>query len=584
MSEEKLFHNSAAMPETAKDRFFRLLGLYQSGQFAQAETEVEKALRQTPKDPNLLHLAAQLAEGLGRREEAAIFYRKALDAHPEWLEASFNLARILNVTNKKEEAIGLLLGLTDKHPEKAELWEALARLEQTGGNLPRAAACWRKLLDVRPDYAEGKGQYALCLRQLCDWKDVPKADFSLSPQVVLSLSDDPEMQRISAQRLVARRFSSIKPLPPLPPRSHERLRVGYLSSDFHEHATARLMAELFSLHDRSHFEIFLYSYGVEDNSAIRVRLKREAEHFVDLSAFTPLDCARKMREDEIDILVDLKGHTHGGRLDILAYRPAPVQMHWLGFPATTGAQFIQYFVGDPTTLPVAAEEHFTEKVLRLPQTYQINDRQKKIADAKPRSAYGLPEKAFVLASFNQTYKITPEMFDLWCGLLREWPEAVLWLYESNPYAPDHLRLEAQARGVDPSRLFFAPPAPQEEHLARYLAVDLALDTFPVGGHTTTSDALWAGTPVVTMSGQSFVSRVAASLLRAAELPLLVTSSPEEYEKRVLDLARNKAALDSIRNHLRTKRDALPLFDTPRFVKDWEKALLSCAPPSAKSSS
>lgn len=572
------------MPENIKDRFFRLLSLYQAGQFSQAEEDVGKALRQVPKDPNLLHLAAQIAESLGQRKEATEFYRRALASHPDWMEATFNLARVLSHQGEKEEAIRIFSSLAEKHPEKAESWEALARLEQSCGKLPQAAAHWRALLSLRPDYAEGRGQYYLCLRQLCEWRERIEIDSTLSPQILLTLSDDPELQRIAAQRYVARYFSSIKPLPPTPPRKHERLRVAYLSSDFHEHATSRLMAELFSLHARSQFEIFIYSYGVEDGSDIRARLKREVEHFVDLSASTPLECAKKIREDEIDILIDLKGHTHGGRLDILAYRAAPVQMHWLGFPATTGAQFIQYFVGDPTTIPVAAEEHFTEKVLRLPHTYQINDRQKKIGGAKSKSAYGLPEEAFVLASFNQAYKITPEIFDIWCGLLRELPEAILWLYESNPYASDNLRREAQTRGVDPSRLFFAPPAPQEEHLARYHTVDLALDTFPVGGHTTTSDALWAGTPVVTMAGQSFVSRVAASLLRAAEMPLLVTSSPEEYERRVLDLVRNKAALESIRNQLKTKRDALPLFDTPRLVKDWEKALLSCAPPSAKSSS
>ncbi len=587
VSEEKFVHNSAAMPETAKERFFRLLALYQAGQIAKAEAELEKALRQTPKDPNLLHLAAQVAESADNNVQAASFYRRALVALPDWPEATFNLARVLNKSNEetaKEEAVELLTNFARNHPKKTEAWETLARLEQASGKLPQAAAHWRELLSLRPDYTEGRGQYYLCLRQLCDWRETPEIDEALAPQIVVMLSDEPELQRLAAQKAVARRYSGIKPLPPPPPRAHKRLRVGYLSSDFHEHATLRLMAELFALHDRGAFEIFIYSYGIEDGSELRARLKREAEHFIDLAALTPLQCAQKIREDEIDVLIDLKGHTHGGRLDVLAYRPAPVQMHWLGFPGTTGAQFIQYFVGDSTTIPIAAEEHFTEKVLRMPHTYQINNRQKRIGETKPKSAYGLPEDSLVLASFNQTYKITPETFDLWCDLLHELPSAVLWLHATNAFAPDNLRREAEKRGIDPSRLVFAANAPQEDHLARYCAVDLALDTFPVGGHTTTSDALWAGVPVVTREGRSFASRVAASLLRAAEMPLLVTSSPEEYRKRVLDLAHNKAALDSIRNHLKTKRDALPLFDAPRFVKDWEKLLSSCAPTFAKSSS
>jgi len=567
----------------AKKRFFDLLDLVRSGRLLEATKGLRKALTVAPEDPNLLHLAAQLAERQGDRPAAAAFYRRALTVHPGWLEATFNLARLLNMSPdeaQRREALVLLADLAVRNPARADLWEALARLEEQQNLLPDSAIHWRKALALRPDNPEGRGQYLFCCRAQADWQETPKPDANLPPSITTVLFDDPALQKQAAQLYCAKRFSAIKPLPRLPGRTHERLRVGYLSSDFHAHATAFLMAELFTLHDRSRFEVFVYSYGVDDQSAIRTRIKTEAEHFTELNVLTPQQCAECIRADEIDILIDLKGHTTGGRLDILAYRPALVQAHWLGFPGTTGAAFIDFFFADATTAPANSEAFFTEKLVRLPHCYQINDRQKRIGTPKPKRAYGLPEDALVLASFNQTYKITPELFSVWCEVLAALPDAVLWLFESNAYAPENLRREAQARGIDPARLIFAKPWPLDAHLARYSAVDLALDTFPVGGHTTTSDALWTGTPVITMQGQSFVSRVAASVLRAAELPLLVTSSPEEYRQRILDFAHNKAARDSIRHHLQSKRETLPLFDTPRFVRDWEESLLSCVKPLA----
>ena len=270
----------------------------------------------------------------------------------------------------------------------------------------------------------------------------------------------------------------------------------------------------------------------------------------------------------------MKGHTHGSRLDILAFCPAPIQLHWLGFPATTGAAFLNGFIADPITVPKGAESGFTETVYRMPHSYQINDREKNVAPPKDKVEYGLPATSFILASFNQTYKITPEIFSIWCDILKETPEAVLWLYESNSYAIENLQREAQQRGVDPSRLFFAKPLPQEEHLARYHVVDIALDTFPVGGHTTTSDALWVGAPVITLAGEGFVSRVAASLLSAVNLGYLITTSPEQYKSEITKLIKDDEKRGEIRNQLRMKKMILPLFDTPLFVNAFEKLILS----------
>jgi predicted O-linked N-acetylglucosamine transferase (SPINDLY family) len=283
--------------------------------------------------------------------------------------------------------------------------------------------------------------------------------------------------------------------------------------------------------------------------------------------------AERIRKDEIDFLIDLKGHTRGGRLDILARRPAKTQIHWLGFPGTSGADFIDYFVGDMTATPGGSAGHFTEKLLRLPHSYQINDRKRAIGKFLPREAYGLPEASPVLASFNQTYKITPEIFGIWCEVLREMPSAVLWLYKSNDAATENLRKEAEKRGIKGSRIIFAEPLPLSEHLARYAHVDLALDTFPYGGHTTTSDALWTATPVIALAGRSFASRVSASLLTAVELPQLIANSEKEYRDLIMKFSNDGDALLKIKRHLRDKRLSLPLFDTPRFVKDLESQLI-----------
>ncbi|NTU76318.1 MAG: hypothetical protein HGA90_00630 [Alphaproteobacteria bacterium] len=470
-------------------------------------------------------------------------------------------------------AIGLMTKVSRLNPGLPPAWEGLAKFHQRKNDLPGAIECWRKALALLPERHDWRTQYLLLLRQVCDWRE-PVGDVAkLLPQAAIVLTDDPSIQKESAVRYATARFGRIAPLlPSLQNREGGRIRLGYLSSDFHAHATAYLMAELFSLQDRSKFEVFAYSYGVEDGSAIRRRLQTEAEHFVELNKLTAEQAAERICADGIDVLIDLKGYTRGSQLEILAYRPAPAQMHWLGFPGTLGADFVDYFVGDSVTIPGGVGGEFTEKIIRLPHCYQINDRQRAIGETRTRASYGLPKEGLVLASFNQTYKITPEIFAVWCSVLRQTSGSLLWLYQSNEFAPDNLRRAAEEQGLDPTRLVFAEPLPLPQHLARYAQVDLALDTFPVGGHTTTSDALWAGVPVVTLAGQSFVSRVAASILTAAALPQLVTTSLEDYRKLVFGLAHDAEARARLKQHLRDKREHLPLFDTPRFVRDFEVAL------------
>jgi predicted O-linked N-acetylglucosamine transferase (SPINDLY family) len=351
-----------------------------------------------------------------------------------------------------------------------------------------------------------------------------------------------------------------------------RIRIGYLSGDFHQHATAHLMAGLFEHHNRQRFEIIAYSYDADDGSPMRARLNRGFDRFVDISQLSHREAALRIHADEVEILVDLKGYTHHARPQIASYRPAPVQVSYLGYPATMGADFIDYIIVDEAVVPKSQQPFFLERLVHLPDCYQVNDSKREIAAAAPsRADCGLPVNGFVFCSFNNSYKITPAFFDIWTRLLKAVPGSVLWLLEVNELVKRNLRLEATKRGVDPDRLVFAPIVPPADHLARHRNADLFLDTMPCNAHTTASDALWAGLPVLTCTGNTFAGRVAASLLDAVGLPELVAASIEGYEERALVLARDLRLLAALRARLQQNRDVSRLFDLPRFTSNIEKA-------------
>jgi predicted O-linked N-acetylglucosamine transferase (SPINDLY family) len=353
--------------------------------------------------------------------------------------------------------------------------------------------------------------------------------------------------------------------------SRKRLRVGYLSADFHGHATAYLVAEMFELHDRKRFEVIAYSYGPDEGSPIRARLQRGFDRFVDVRSLSHAEAAAAIHADGVDILVDLKGYTVHARPEIMALRPAPVQVNYLGYPGTMGADFIDYIVGDRFITPAARAGEFSENLVIMPDSYQVNDRRRQVAATPSRQALGLPGNGFVFCCFNQPYKILPDVFAVWMRLLLAVPGSVLWLLELNPWSAQNLRREAAARGVEPSRRVFGPALALPEHLGRLPAADLFLDTFPVNAHTTASDALWVGLPLLTCAGETFASRVAGSLLCAAGAPELVTQSMAEYEALALRLARAPGELAELRRRLTRGRDASRLFDTPRFVRNLETA-------------
>jgi protein O-GlcNAc transferase len=387
--------------------------------------------------------------------------------------------------------------------------------------------------------------------------------------------DDPALHLQGAKNLIATRM----PTRPAPLWAgtrfrHDRIRIAYVSSDFHEHATAHLIAELIELHDRARFEVIGLSFGIDDGSAVRRRLAQAFDGFLDMPEQSDRAIAAELHAREIDIAVDLKGHTRGSRPEIFAHRPAPIQVSYLGFPGTIGADFLDYVIADPIVLPVSQQPFYTERIVQLPDCYQANDSKRAISAQTPeRRAAGLPDAGFVFCCFNNNYKIRRPVFDVWMRLLSEVPGSVLWLLRDTAGVEGNLRREAAARGVDPDRLIFAERCALDVHLARHRLADLFLDTLPYNAHTTASDALWAGLPLVTCQGEAFAGRVAASLLAAVGLPELVTQNLADYEALALRLARDPAMLRSVRDKLAANRSTHPLFDSARFCRHLEAAYL-----------
>ena len=351
-----------------------------------------------------------------------------------------------------------------------------------------------------------------------------------------------------------------------------KTRIGYYSADFHNHATAYLMAELFEAHDREKFELVAFSFGPDKQDEMRQRVQAAFDRFIDVRQMSDLEVAQLSRELGIDIAVDLKGYTQDSRPGIFVQRAAPVQVNYLGYPGTMAMEAMDYIIGDPMVIPEGAEPYYSEKIVRLPHSYQVNDAKRRISDKNySKAELGLPEEGFVYCCFNNTYKITPETFDSWMRILKQVQGSVLWLLKDNEEAMNNLRREAQARGVEGSRLVFAPRMELAEHLARHRAADLFLDTLPYNAHTTASDALWAGLPVLTRLGQAFAGRVAASLLRAVVLEELITQDANTYEALAVELANNPQKLQQIKNKLEQNKTGAPLFDAKLFARHLEAA-------------
>ncbi|MBX3603061.1 MAG: hypothetical protein KF863_20755 [Rubrivivax sp.] len=530
--------------------------------------EVLQAAPAALMSPELRTMLAAAQVQAGEPRAAIASYLQALAARPADANLHFKLGQAFNALAMKREAAeclrtALLLGLG---PRQVAVHDLLAFYE-------REVCDWRG----------GDTQVQALRSSIAQLPD--DAAVETNPFAHVTLLDDP-MEQLRAARACARHVQGLAmPLQPRRPVARERLRIGYVSADFQRHATAYLMAELFERHDRGRFESFLYSLGRDDGSATRRRLAAAGDHFVDVQGLGSRALAERIRADGIDILVDLKGYTLDARPAVFACRPAPVQVAYLGFPGTSGADFIDYIVGDPQVTPLAHAAHYSEKIAQLPGCYQCNDGTRPLPVAPSRASQGLPEGALVLCGFNQPYKISPAVFDVWCRLLRQLPQAVLWLLAWTPQAPETLRAEAARRGIDPRRLVFAATVDQAAHLDRVACADLFLDTWPCNGHTTASDMLWAGVPLVTFSGRTFASRVAGSLLHAVGAPELVCDDVAAYEALALDLARDASRRLALRAKLEAARRTSPLFSgatiAPQlealYERMWARALAGLPP-------
>ena len=519
----------------------------------------------------------------GRIEEAIAQYREAIRLEPRYAGAHSNLGCALVRVERLREAADAFAESIRLDPTQADAHLNLGSVQALLGERASALASYQAALERRPGDAAIRECVLTELQHLCDWPRLDELcalqrraaldpDSRIAPFSLLSIPSTPEEQLACARAFAARKAAAVagerRRLGAPAVHRGEHIVLGYLSADFREHAVAHLVAEVLELHDRRRFEVRAYSYGPDDRGPMRARLARACEAFVDVRGLSHFEAAARLRADGVGILVDLQGYTQLARTEIAALRPAPLAVSFLGYTGTMGADFIDYLVVDAFAAPDGAARHYTEKLVRLPGSFQANDRQRRVGATPARAALGLPERGFVFCCFNQSFKILPEVFASWMRLLAAVEGSVLWLLEANPWAKDNLRRAAARAGVQPERLVFAPFVPLEAHLGRMRAADLVVDTRPYGAHTTSSDALWVGVPVVTCAGETFASRVAGSLLNAAGLPDMITESLTEYEALALGLATDPEALAALRRRVAASRQS-PLFDTARITRDLE---------------
>jgi protein O-GlcNAc transferase len=575
-------------PGNADAHYYLGMMSCQNGRFAEGAEYARKSLANDPRHAGAHVLLGRALSALGQREEALASFDRALAFAPNLAQAHGHRADLLCELGRNVEAVESYDRALALAPDVVEDWFSRGAALIALGRYEEAVTSFDRVLALRPNFEQAHLMHAprlLSKLRLCDWRnldaDIAQLLTMIRGQRPISVPFAMLMIPMSAAEQLLGASGYVRNQPTFPPLwrgqiySHDRIRVGYLSADFREHPTAYLAAGLFELHDRSRFEVTAMSLGPNDHSPMRQRLEAGFERFVDVENKSDQDIAELIRELEIDIVVDLMGFSKDNRLNVLARRPAPIQLNYLGYPGTSGSGHLDYIFADSTIIPEDQEPFYAEKVVRLPGTYQINDNKRYIAAPAPaRHECGLPRDAFVYCCFNNTQKLNPEIFGVWMRLLKTAENSVLWLLEGNSTASVNLRAAAVRQGISPERLIFAPRMAPPDHLARHRCADLFLDTLPCNAHTTASDALWAQLPVLTCLGSTFAGRVAASLLKAVGLDELITQSLDEYEALALRLAREPVRLGAIKDKLARHRNAFPLFDTARTTRHIESAYVN----------
>lgn len=521
----------------------------------------------------------------GMHQFALESYDLALAIQPNDAETLVNKGSACNDIKDYMSALEVIERAITLKPHIPEAWFNKGIALENLNRHEHAINAYSEVIRLNPDLDWAYGYLLVSRMKVCSWKDfsvnldhiVTRALAGkkvVRPFELLSLIDDGALQKKSSEIYIQTNFPSNPVLGPiLKQPENKKIRVAYFSADFRNHPVGFLIAELIEIHDRSKFELYAFSL-VKADDEMKDRFAQAFDHFIDVEAKLDIEIAQLARDLAIDIAVDLAGFTRDSRMGVFACRAAPIQINYLGYPGTIGAEYMDYIIADKTLVPPESEKFYSEKIIYLPNSYQANDRQRNIADRRySRQELGLPESGFIFCCFNNNFKILPETFHGWMRILNAVEGSVLWLLADNPYAQSNLKIEAHKRGIDPSRLIFAERVTLPDHLARHQQADLFLDTLPYNAHTTASDSLWAGLPVLTLIGETFASRVAASLLKAIGLPELIANTQEEYEALAIELANNSNRLDEMKLKLANNRLSTPLFDTPIFAKHLEYAYI-----------
>ncbi|HQT21204.1 MAG: hypothetical protein B7X83_03865 [Polynucleobacter sp. 17-46-58] len=552
------------------------------GLFSRAFEQFTQAKNQNQSSPELFLNLARLHEYLNESNNALQCYEKAISLDPRYALAWIGGAQLLKKKGDYSAALSALDKVLSFDAFNSQTLYLKGNLLRSMKRYSEAINVYSRCLEIAPDLPFLFGTYVNTKLLICDWSDydeclerikqgVLESKEIISPFPLLAMFDDPKLQRLAANIWVKHESENIEPLQDKESYSHQKkIRVGYFSADFGYHPVAFLIAEIFELHNRESFEIYGFSIGPNTGDPMRKRLESAFDHFIDANNLSDAKIAERAKELEIDIAVDLTGFTQDGRTNIFGLRAAPIQVNFLGYPGTLGASYMDYIIADPILIPDDSLDFYAEKVAYLPDSYQPNDRQRlKVESRFSRAKAELPENGFVFCCFNNNFKITPNQFDLWAEILRQVEGSYLWLLEDSSLASNNLRNEILHRGLDAGRLIFAPRVSPNDHLARMSAADLFLDTAPYNAHTTASDALWVGLPVITRMGKSFASRVAASLLCASGLSELAVETDGAYVHLARDLARDPDKLKGLRNRLLANNENLPLFDSIKFTKNLE---------------
>jgi predicted O-linked N-acetylglucosamine transferase (SPINDLY family) len=603
-------------PSDATALVGRATALKNLGRFAEAEADFDTALVRMPDAAGARNNRGETLLALDRPEDALTDFERAVVLEPQMASAHMGRGIALQRLNRAVESLACFDRALTLWPASATGFfyralslEQLGRFEHAVASYDRAlalnpnflaaisnragmlimlrrfgeaAAAFRKLDQMVPGNAHVLNGLAATTSFTCDWREWEKYRSEISeavrggkneipPSTLLAYSNDPALMLACARNYLKEMPRPAKPLWRGKPFSGNKIKLAYCSADFNAHPTAFLMAEIFERHDRSRFELTAIDFGADDQSTVRARLKKAFDHFHPLAGEGALAIAQRMAADGTDIAVDLMGLTVQARTAIFAHRPAPVQVNFLGYPGTMGADFMDYILADAVVAPHSQAGRYAEKILHLPDCYQPNDSTRPLPPAPTRGQTGLPDRAFVFCCFNNSWKFNPPMFDIWVRLLQAVPGSVLWLFAGNAEAAANLRRNATARGLEETRVVLAPRLDPVAHLARHRLADLFLDTLPYNAHTTASDALWMGLPVLTCKGAGFSGRVAASLLSAIGLPELIAENLDEYEKLALALARDPSRLAGLKKKLETNRLATALFDSERFTHNLETA-------------